>query len=138
MTILDTNVISALMTDPPDLRIVAWLDRQPQTSIWTTSITVLEIRTGLQIMAAGRKQSKLSQVLEAFLNDIEHRVAVFDEEAAGMAADLSASRRRAGRPGELRDTMIAGIVLARHATLATRNVAHFSDIWGNVVDPWAP
>jgi toxin FitB len=138
MTILDTNVISALMNDPPDLRIVAWLDGQAQTSIWTTFITVLEIRTGLQIMAAGRKQSKLSEVLESFLNDIEHRVAVFDEEAASMAADLSASRRKAGRPGELRDTMIAGIVLARHATFATRNVSHFSDISANVVDPWAP
>lgn len=138
MTILDTNVISALMNDPPDLRIVAWLDGQAQTSIWTTSIIVLEIRNGLQIMAAGRKQSKLSEVLESFLNDIEHRVAVFDEEAARMAADLSASRRKAGRPGELRDTMIGGIVLARHATFATRNVSHFGDISANVVDPWAP
>lgn len=69
MTILDTNVISALMNDPPDVRVVAWLDRQAQTSIWTTSITVLELRTGLQLMAAGRKQSKLSEVFETFLND---------------------------------------------------------------------
>jgi toxin FitB len=36
----------------------------------------------------------------------------------------------------LRDTMIAGIVVARHATLATRNTAHFSDISATVVNPW--
>jgi predicted nucleic acid-binding protein len=41
-----------------------------------------------------------------------------------------------GRPGELRDTMIAGIVLASHAKLATRNVKHFEEIASSVVNPW--
>ncbi len=52
------------------------------------------------------------------------------------AAALSADRRRRGRPGEQRDTMIAGIVLASHATLATRNVRHFEEIAKFVVNPW--
>ena len=34
-------------------------------------------------------------------------------------------RQKKGRPGDLRDTMIAGIALAHHATLATRNTAYF-------------
>ncbi len=46
-----------------------------------------------------------------------------------------AARRQKGRPCDLRDTMIAGIVLARHATLATRNTAHFEDI-SPLVNPW--
>ena len=40
------------------------------------------------------------------------------------------------RPVELRDTMIAGIVVARHATLATRNTVHFEDLLVPVVNPW--
>ena len=32
--------------------------------------------------------------------------------------------------------MIAGIVLAQHATLATRNTAHFDDMSVPVIDPW--
>ena len=32
--------------------------------------------------------------------------------------------------------MIAGIVLASHAVLATRNVTHFEDISSSVVNPW--
>jgi len=47
-----------------------------------------------------------------------------------------AARRRAGRGGELRDAMIAGIAIARHATLATRNTRHFADLPMAVVDPW--
>jgi len=43
MIILDTNVLSALMRNVPDVQVVAWLDRQPRASIWTTAVTVLEI-----------------------------------------------------------------------------------------------
>jgi predicted nucleic acid-binding protein len=48
-----------------------------------------------------------------------------------------ASRQKKGRPVELRDTMIAGIVLAHNATIATRNTKHFDDISASVVNPWA-
>ena len=41
-----------------------------------------------------------------------------------------------GHPVDVRDTMIAGIVLASHAKLATRNVKDFDDIASWVVKPW--
>jgi hypothetical protein len=47
-----------------------------------------------------------------------------------------AARHRAGRPGDLRDTLVAGIALAHRATLATRNARHFEDLAVRVVDPW--
>jgi predicted nucleic acid-binding protein len=36
----------------------------------------------------------------------------------------------------MRDTQIAGIVIARRAKLATRNVKHFADLTAEVVNPW--
>jgi len=48
-----------------------------------------------------------------------------------------AERHRKGRPVDLRDTMIAGIVRAQRATLATRNTAHFEDAAIPIVNPWA-
>jgi predicted nucleic acid-binding protein len=136
MIILDTNVISALMHLAPDKNVVSWLDRQPRTSIWTTSITLLEVRFGLQIMAGGKRRFALIQALEKVLGKISHRIVPFDMAAAEQAGDLMASRHKKGRTGDLRDTMIAGIVLAQHATLATRNTAHFDDISAPLVDPW--
>jgi len=136
MTILDTNVLSALMQRTPDNRVVAWLDRQPRPSIWTTSVTVLEIRFGLQILPAGKRRSLLIQAFEEVLEQLDRRVAPFDVAAAQHAADLMAARKKKGRPGDLRDSMIAGIVLAQHASLATRNTAHFEDIPLPVIDPW--
>jgi toxin FitB len=137
MIILDTNVLSALMRHSADKRVVEWLDKQPRASIWTTSITILEIRYRLQILPAGKRRSALIQAFEDVLVDkIESRVAPFNTVAAQQSGDLMALRHRNGRPGELRDTMIAGIVLASHATLATRDTSHFEDLSVPVVNPW--
>ena len=137
MIILDTNVLSELMLRTPDKRVLIWLDQQPRSSIWTTSVTVFEIRFGLESMPAGKQQAALLQDFEKMLDSIDRRVAAFDVEAAERASTLMASRKLRGRPRDDRDTMIAGIVLARHATLATRNVEHFDDLSAPVVNPWA-
>jgi predicted nucleic acid-binding protein len=136
MIILDTNVLSALMRQTPDKNVIVWLDKQPRTSVWTTSVTILEVRFGLQIMPVGKRRSLLIQAFETVLDKIEHRVAPFDGAAAQQAGDLMASRQKKGRPGDLRDSMIAGIVLAHHAALATRNIAHFADLSVPVINPW--
>jgi predicted nucleic acid-binding protein len=137
MILLDTNVISELMRSAPDPALIAWHDRQPSGTIWTTAISIFEVRFGLETMPEGQRKTILTTVFECWLNElVQGRIAVFDEAAARKAAELDAMRRKMGRPGELRDTMIAGIVLANHATLATRNAKHFEDIAGSVVNPW--
>jgi len=137
MIILDTNVVSEIMLPKPDERVTRWLDQQPRTSIWTTSVTVFEIRFGLETMPDGKRRAALMASFERWLGEVvQQRVAGYDEAAARRAAELAADRQRRGRPGELRDTMIAGIVLASHAKFATRNVKHFVDIAPSVVNPW--
>jgi len=136
MIVLDTNVLSALMQQAPDAKVITWLDKQSRTSVWATSITILEIRFGLQIMAASRRRALLLEAFETLIEKMGHRIAPFDDDAAKQAADLMASRQRKGRSVELRDTMIAGIVVSRHATLATRNLVHFEDLSVPVVNPW--
>ncbi len=136
MILLDTNVLSALMRQVPDQKVVAWLDQQARTSVWTTSVTVLEIEFGVQILAAGRRRTLLTEAFEELLARMGQRVATFDVAAAGQASDLMAMRHRKGRPVDLRDTMIAGIALAQHATLATRNTVHFEDASIPLVNPW--
>lgn len=137
MIILDTNVLSALMQQIPEPAVIAWLDRQPKSSVWTTAITLFEVQFGLQIMAPGKRRSSLAESFELLVEKIERRVASFDRHAAEAASALSASWHAKGRPGDLRDTMIAAIVISQHATLATRNTPHFADISASVVNPWA-
>jgi predicted nucleic acid-binding protein len=137
MIILDTNVVSEIMRPRPDERVTHWLDGQPRASIWTTSVSVFEIRFGLETMPVGKRRDLFMASFERWLEEVvQQRIANYDETAARRAAELAADRQRRERPGELRDTMIAGIVLATHATLATRNVQHFEEIASSVVNPW--
>ena len=138
MIILDTNVLSALMRTAPEAAVVAWLDRQPAQSVWMTSITLFEARLGLALLPSGRRRQTLEAAFARLLiEDLENRVLDFDSAAAIEAASLAAARQKNGRPVDMRDTQIAGIVIARRATLATRNVRHFADLKISIVDPWA-
>jgi hypothetical protein len=136
--VLDTNVLSALMLDAPDEAVSRWLNTQARRSIWTTAVTLFEIRFGALILPSGRRRASLLEDLQRCLEEVlQGRIIEFDATAAEEAAVLAAQRRQQGRPGELRDTMIAGIAIAHRATLATRNTRHFDDLPVPVVNPWA-
>ena len=121
----------------PDAAVVGWLDRQPAESIWITSVTLFEARLGLALLPDGKRRTALASAFARLLEeDLQNRVLDFDTGAAIEAAELAARRQRAGRPFDIRDTQIAGIALARRATLATRNARHFADLKINVIDPW--
>ena len=138
MIVLDTNVLSALMQQQPDARVVTWLDGQSAESVWISSITLFEARYGLALLASGRRKKLLLERFDQFLQgDLENRVLQFDDIAATHAAHIAAERKARGRPVDMRDTFIAGIAVARHATLATRNTRHFDDLPVPVVNPWA-
>jgi len=137
MIVLDTDVLSALMQREPDPVVVAWLDRQPSESVWTTAITVLEVRFGLELLAAGRRSRQLEDAFErALAEDLENRILPFDDQSAREAGGRAAQRRTQGKVVDFRDAEIAGIIAARRATLATRNLSHFRDLGIAVVDPW--
>jgi len=137
--ILDTNALSALMRDEPDPAVVTWLDAQPSESVWTTAITIFEVRTGFELLDASRRRQRLESAFEQLLvSDLDGRVLAFDTASADASGTLVAKRRRAGRFIEIREAQIAGISLARKATLATRNVRHFKDLGVRLIDPWAP
>jgi predicted nucleic acid-binding protein len=137
MIILDTNVLSALMRAAPQPSVVTWLNHQAAESIWISSITLFEARLGLALLPAGRRRQALEAAFARLLaEDLENRVLDFDSAAAVEAASLAAERQKAGRPVDIRDTQIAGIALARRATLATGNVRHFEDLKVPVVDPF--
>jgi|SRR5579883_156298 predicted nucleic acid-binding protein len=137
MIILDTDVMSALMRPAPEKAVADWLDLQSPVAVWTTAITIMELRFGIQILPEGKKRSRLLEEFDAVLvEDIGERIVAFDVVAARHTANLMADRQKRGRPVELRDTMIAGIALAHDATIATRKTAHFRDLSVSVINPW--
>ncbi len=137
MIILDTNVLSALMKRGSDFTVDNWLDRQRAELLWTTTITVFEIRFGIDLLAFGRQKQHLEIAFARCLkDDLQERILDFDRGAAHEAATMAAQRQLAGRPVEFRDMEIAGIAAARRATLATRNTRHFDNLGIDLTNPW--
>jgi predicted nucleic acid-binding protein len=96
--LLDTNVLSAVMQRQPDPVVVAWLDSQAPESVWTTAVTVFEIRFGIELLRPSRRRNALEAAFDAMLrDDLGGRIAMFDSAAAEEAAKLAVRRQRRGR-----------------------------------------
>jgi predicted nucleic acid-binding protein len=137
MIILDTNVISELFKPLPDAKVALWMETLASSESFTTTITRGELLFGLYRMPEGQRRTTLLQGLgRIFESRLSGRVLPYDEVAADAYAQISASRRKQGRPTSQSDEMIAGIVRSRGATLATRNMRDFEDCGIALINPW--
>jgi predicted nucleic acid-binding protein len=135
--ILDTNVISELLTPSPNTLVIEWLSAQPPMSVFTTAVTEAEILYGLRLLPEGRRRHDLEEAIAPiFGEDLAGRVLPFDRDAADLYATIATDRRRAGRPISQFDAQIAAIALSRGASVATRNVPDFAGIGLVIVNPW--
>ena len=138
MILLDTNVISELMRPKCEPKVMAWLDNQAETSVWTSAITVAEIRLGIALLPEGKRKSKLSDLAEAmFQEEFSDRCLPFDYSVSTKYASIVSTRTQRGRPISVEDAQIAAIACTAGHTLATRNIKDFVDIDELVLmNPW--
>jgi len=138
MIVVDTNVLSEVMRPIPSGKVARWMAERPASSLFTTTITLGEVLYGLELVPSGKRRVALQQAIEKmFEEEFSGRILTFDRDAARAFADISARRRRIGRPiGEM-DGQIAGIARSRGAAIATRNVLDFQDCGVQLIDPWS-
>lgn len=138
MFVLDTNVVSELMRDYPNPKVLAWLDDQLTDNLFVTAVTEAEVRTGIAIMPDGARQLGLvdaaSRLFGVFFAE---RILPFDSDAAQAHAMLAAKRRAAGRPISQADCQIAAISHSRGATVVTRDVTDFEGCDVELINPWS-
>ena len=137
MILLDTNVISELMREHPEPAVSAWLDEQPEQELWTASVILAELLSGIDMMPAGRGQKALRDAVEGMIaEDFRGRIVDFDLPAARQYGKILATRRNMGRPIREFDAQIAAIASVHRAKLATRDVNNFVACGLNVLNPW--
>ncbi len=134
MIVLDTNVVSELMKVQPDAQVGDWIKSIGDETLTTTAVTIMEIEYGLQLLPEGRRKSELTKRFSSLIGTMA--VLPLDDIAVHRAGQFRAARHAAGFAPEVSDTMIAGIVSAVGATLATRNVRDFETLPIQLIDPW--
>lgn len=115
---------------------LAWLQQTSSAGLYTTAVTVAEIRYGIARLPEGQRRESLHQAANEIFAAFPRQVLPFDLAAAGAYADVVAGRERLGQPIDGFDAQIAAICHAQAATLATRNTEDFADTGIDVLDPW--
>lgn len=137
MYLLDTNVLSAMMSSQPAAPVAAWIADRPEEELFTASVCQAEILAGIAILPEGRRRQLLhTAALGIFEADFGGRVLPFDQDAARHYAELYAIRRQAGRSVAMADLMIAAIARANGTQLVTRNTRDFEGCGVPLIDPW--
>jgi predicted nucleic acid-binding protein len=134
--VLDTNVVSELMRPKPAPVVMTWLRDQHGHDLFTTAITVAEIRYGIARLPKGRRQTALQQAASEIFAAFPGQILAFDLAAADAYADVVAHRDHLGAPIDGFDAQIAAICRTHAAGLATRNRKDFADTGISVFDPW--
>lgn len=137
MIILDTNVVSETFRPAPEPKVLAWLDAQVESQLVTTSITVAEMMSGMELMPDGRRKEQLRRAIaEALVHFSHSKILPFDESAAVCFATLAGAMKLQGLGVAVMDTQIAAIALNHGATVATRDVQPFLNARLRVINPW--
>jgi len=135
--VLDTNVISELARQVPDVGVLTWLDSLEISDVATTAVTAAELRYDVARLPDGRRKRELTVVIRGILTEDFHgRVLPFDEGSSVQYAGIVADRERIGRPIGVADAQIASICRDVGAVLATRNTPVFEETGVELVNPW--
>ncbi|MEK7676380.1 MAG: PIN domain-containing protein [Verrucomicrobiota bacterium] len=133
--LVDTDVLSEPLPSKPNLQVVQWLGAN-QSSLYTSAVTVAELRLGIAQLAPGRRQQQLQAWLENVLTTMQGRVLSCNVRAALVWGDFYAELIQTGRKMPFRDSFIAAIARRHHLTIVTRNTEDFNRPGLRVFNPF--
>ena len=136
MIVVDTNVVSELMRPAPAPAVLDWVADQAGRRVYTTAITLAEIRYGIERVPDGARKEVLRTAADEVFTAFAAHVLPFDAGAAIEYSVLVCERERAGLPISGFDAQIASICRARRYSLATRNLQDFRVTGIHLIDPW--
>lgn len=127
--LLDTNVACEATKPQADANCLAWIEAR-QDDCALCSITVAELRYGIERLSEGKKKAQLEREFEFLREDYQGRFYDFDGPAAYEYGRYTAELEGEYGSGwwkqfDLRDTQIAAIAREYGLTVATRNTKHF-------------
>jgi predicted nucleic acid-binding protein len=133
--LIDTNVVSELRKRTPDRNVVAWYDAAPSSELFLSTLTIGEIRLGIERLR--RRDKGQAAVLEQWLYGLRtryrDRIVPVDSAIAEEWGKLSA-----GDPLPVVDGLLAATASVHEWTLVTRNTCDLTRCGVRLLDPFEP
>lgn len=133
--LLDTNVVSETMKPDRDPGVTEFLHER-HDHLWLSVIVLHELEYGVRLLPEGRRRREIATLVAGIVTNYEDRILPVAREAAQRAARLRARARRAGKPAQTGDSLIAGTAEVNSLVVATRNAEHFAPFDVEIVNPW--
>ncbi len=135
--LLDTCVLSECVKKKPNARVLEWLAKQDESSLYISVIVLGEIVKG----AAKLKDSSKKRRIQAWLytdlvNRFRGRVLPVDEPIALEWGRVAGKASASGEKIAMADGLIGATALVHGLSVATRNVTDIIPTGAVVFDPW--
>jgi toxin FitB len=134
--LLDSTILRSILDAHPSAPLAAWLDAQPDDSLYISSMNLAEIWNGILALASGQQRTEKESWFAGPRGPrvvFGNRVLTFDDKAAAIWSRLIAGREAGGLPCAPVDMMYAAIAEANGCVLVTDDEARFTGI--NVINP---
>jgi len=135
--LLDTNVLSELRRAKPEAKVVAFVAAQPLERLYLSTVTLAEIRFGIELVEDATRRAELGDWLAHKVRPMfEQRVLPLSEDVILKWRLLVEEGRKAGHTFSQPDLFIAATALHHGLTVVTRDAAEFERARAPVLNPW--
>jgi predicted nucleic acid-binding protein len=136
-TLLDTCVISELVSKQPNPKVVEYVDSFDPEDIYLSVITIGEIVKWIEKLPKSRRKTDLQSWLkDDLLVRFDRNIVALDADVLVEWGMLMAHLEATGRIMPAIDSLLAATALAKKMTLVTRNVGDFDGAGVEIVNPW--
>ena len=135
--LLDTNVISELVSRRPNRQVITWIDGIDDQLVYLSVITVGEIKRGVEKLPDSQRKDDLNHWLtEDLLIRFDNRILTIDIPVILAWGNLVAGLESRGRALPAIDSLIAATAFHHQLSLVTRNEKDFEGTGIIVINPW--
>jgi predicted nucleic acid-binding protein len=135
--LLDTNVLSELRRPKPEPRVVAFVATHPLEQFYISTVTLAEIRYGIERIAEPQRRVELNDWLTHKVRPMfEQRVLPITEDIMLKWRLLVEEGRKAGHTFSQPDLIIAATALDHGLTVVTRDRSDYDRARVPVINPW--
>jgi toxin FitB len=136
--LLDTNVLSELRRPRSEPKVVAFIAAQPLDSLFVSTVTLAEIRFGIEMLDdAGRRAELIDWLTHKVRPMFDQRVLPVTEDIMLKWRLLVEEGRKAGHTFSQPDLIIAATALEHGLTVVSRDTDDYQRARVAVLDPWS-
>ncbi len=135
--LLDTNVLSELHRRQPERQVKAFVDGCPLDRVFISTVTIAEIRCGIELLPGGEPRERLQRWLVDFVRSaFQDRTFEITEDILATWLLLARRGRKSGRTYASPDLLIAATAMEHGLLVVTRNVRDFAGLPVQLLNPW--